>query len=278
MNDLNRCIELLERKEKLVALLAPSFPIMYDYPKIVARLKALGFAHVIEVSAGAVRTNEAVIALLKANPTARFITSPCPGFVRLVRKSYPQLVPFLAFKADSPMIATAKIAKEKYPDCQPVFLGPCLAKKLESSEDYPDLNIIVLTYRELDSVFQKFSIGEDVDATGAAFDIAETGTRIYPMDGGLTITSGLKDILKEEEIRIVSGYKNIPAVLEEFEKNPKVRFVDVLFCDGGCINGPGIVSTLTIEERKKKIRDFSAEVKQIKDCHGSTGLAPEKAL
>ncbi|MDD4628784.1 MAG: [Fe-Fe] hydrogenase large subunit C-terminal domain-containing protein [Candidatus Peribacteraceae bacterium] len=278
MNDLNRCIELLERKEKLVALLAPSFPVMYDYPKIVARLKALGFTHVIEVTAGAVRTNEAVISLLKANPEARFITSPCPGFVRLVRKSYPQLLPYLAFKADSPMIASAKIAKEKYPDCQTVFIGPCLAKKLESSEDYPDLNLLVLTYRELDSVFQKFNIGDDVDATGAAFDVAEAGTRIYPMDGGLTITSGLRDILKEEEIRIVSGYKNIPAVLEEFGKNPKIRFVDVLFCDGGCINGPGMVSTLTLEERKKKIHDFAAQVKEIKDCHSTTGITPEKAL
>ncbi|MDD5041047.1 MAG: [Fe-Fe] hydrogenase large subunit C-terminal domain-containing protein [Candidatus Peribacteraceae bacterium] len=256
MNDIERCISLFENKAPLVALLAPSFPICYSYPLIVARLKKLGFKAVIEVSAGAVKTNEQVVALLKKNPTARYISSPCAGFVRMVRKSFPALVPFLAFAADSPMIATARMAKEQYPDCQPVFIGPCFAKKLEASEDYPDLNILVLTYRELDAVFAHFTVGEDIDASGAAFDIAAAATRIYPMDGGLTVTSGLKDVLKEEEIRIISGYKQIPAVLEEFQRNPKIRFVDVLFCEGGCINGPGIISTLSPDERKKRIADY----------------------
>ncbi|MDD5623875.1 MAG: [Fe-Fe] hydrogenase large subunit C-terminal domain-containing protein [Candidatus Peribacteraceae bacterium] len=259
MNDVDRCIELITNKAKLVAMLAPSFPIVYSYPQIVARLKALGFAAVLEVTVGAKKTNEEVAALLKANPQSRFISSPCAGFVRLVRKNYPQLVPFLAFKADSPMIATARIAREKYPDCQPVFIGPCLAKKLESSEDYPDLQIVVVTYKELDGIFQRFGIG-DVDATGAAFDLAEDSTRIYPMDGGLTVTSGVRSILKEEEIRIVSGAKNIPAALEEFQKNPAIRFLDILFCEGGCINGPGIVSPLPLEARKKKITDYQASM------------------
>ncbi|HBU10205.1 MAG TPA: hypothetical protein DEB30_05445 [Candidatus Peribacter riflensis] len=256
MNDIERCIALLKNKAPLVALLAPSFPVVYTYPLIVARLKKLGFAAVLEVSAGAVKTNEQVIALLKKNPHARYIASPCAGFVRLVRKSHPQLLPYLALAADSPMVATARIAKEKYPNCQPVFIGPCFAKKMEASEDYPDLNILVLTYKELDAVLEHFKIGEDADTANAAFDVAAAATRIYPMDGGLTITSGLKGILKEEEIRIISGYKQIPAVLEEFERDPTIRFVDVLFCEGGCIAGPGIISTLSLDERKKRITDY----------------------
>ncbi|OIO55637.1 hypothetical protein AUJ46_00775 [Candidatus Peregrinibacteria bacterium CG1_02_54_53] len=256
MNDIERCIALFEKKAPLVAMLAPSFPVVYTYPQIVARLKTLGFKAVLEVSAGALKTNEQVIALLKKDPNARFISSPCAGFVRMVRKSYPQLIPYLAFAADSPMIATARMAKEKYPDCQPIFIGPCFAKKLEASEDYPDLNILVLTFKELDAVFEHFSIGEDIDASKATFDIAAAKTRIYPMDGGLTITSGLQGVIKPEEIRIISGYKQIPAVLEEFQKNPKIRFVDVLFCEGGCINGPGIISTLSLDERKKRIQDY----------------------
>jgi len=258
MNDAAQCIELLKNKAKLVAMLAPSFPIVYEYPQIVARLKALGFAQVIEVAAGAKDTNRELVALLKENPQARYITSPCAGFVRMVRAQYPRLIPYLAFKADSPMIATAKIAKEKYPDHRLVFIGPCLAKKLEASEDYPELKIIVLTYHELDQIFESFGIGA-VDGKGASFDLAAPETRIYPMDGGLSQTSGAKSLLKEDELRIVSGWKNIPAALEEFEKNPKIRLLDILFCDGGCINGPGIVSKLTTEERKKKILDFQGK-------------------
>jgi iron only hydrogenase large subunit-like protein len=256
MNDIERCCALFRKKTPLVALLAPSFPVVYSYPGIVARLKKLGFRAVIEVSAGAVKTNEQVIALLKKNPHARFISSPCAGFVRMVRKDYPQLIPFLAMAADSPMIAAARIAKEKYPDCQSVFIGPCFAKKLEAAEDYPDLQILVLTYKELDAVFDAFRIGEDVDTTGTAFDVAAAATRTYPLDGALTQTSGLSGILRDEEIRIISGYKKIPAVLEEFQRNPKIRFVDVLFCENGCANGPGIISTLSFEERKQRILQY----------------------
>ena len=258
MNHVAICTDLLKQKAKLVAMLAPAFPVVYEYPRIVARLRALGFPYVLEVSAGATRTNEAVFALYRDNPQGRYITSPCAGFVRMVRAQHPRFVPYLALKADSPTVATARIAREKYPGYRPVFIGPCLAKKLESSEDYPDLNILVLTFRELDAIFQQFSIGEDAGQPDAAFDVAAPETRIYPLDGGLTITSGIKSILKDEEIRIVSGWQNLPKALEEFEKNPKIRLLDILFCDGGCISGPGIASKLTPGERKKKVLEFSA--------------------
>lgn len=257
MTETEQLIDLLKKKTKLVALLAPSFPIMFEYPAIVARLKALGFHSVVEVSAGAVRTNDMLAKAFKEQPDGRFITSPCAGFVRLVRKEYKPLLPFLAFKVDSPMIASAKIAKEKYPDCKPVFIGPCIAKKLESTEDYPDLGILVITYRELNIIFKEFGTPETPDTTGIGFDVAAPSTRIYPMDGGLTITSGIRSVLKEEEIRIVSGWKNIPAALKEFETNKTIRLLDILCCEGGCINGPGTTSTLTLEERKEKVLAFA---------------------
>ena len=260
MNDISRLTDLLNKKTKLVAMVAPSFPVVYEYPQIVSRLKRLGFSHVVEVSAGAKKTNEEVLRLLQDDPHARFITSPCPSFVRLIRAKHPQLLPYLAFKADSPMIATARIVKEKFPDCSPVFIGPCVAKKLESSEDYPELNILVVTYKELDTVFNAFNIGDDQSDKSDSFEITEQTTRIYPTDGGLTESSGAKKVLKDDEIMVVSGWKNCEAALLEFENNPKIRLLDILFCEGGCINGPGIVSTLSPKERKKRVMDFYARV------------------
>jgi len=260
MNDISRLTDLLNKKTKLVAMLAPSFPVVYEYPQIVSRLKQLGFSYVVEVSAGAKRTNEEVLKLLQDDPQARFITSPCPSFVRMVRTKHPQLLPYLAFKADSPMIATARIVKEKFPDYSPVFIGPCVAKKLESSEDYPELNILVLTYKELDTVFNTLNIGNEQSNKPDGFDIAEQTTRIYPTDGGLTESSGARKVLKDDEIMVVSGWKNCEAALIEFENNPKIRLLDILFCEGGCINGPGIASVLSADERKKKVMDFYARV------------------
>lgn len=249
---------LIKQKARLVAMLAPSFPVVYDYPLIVHRLRRLGFERVVEVAAGAKVTNQQVLAALKADPKARFITSPCPSFVRMVRTKYPQLTKYLALAADSPMVATAKLVKQKYPEHKPVFLGPCLAKKLESSEDHPELGILVLTYKELDAVFKTFAIPAELDPKGAGFDMTEQATRIYPTDGGLTETSGLRKVLKDDEIRIVSGWKNCAKALKEFEANPGIRFMDVLFCEGGCINGPGIVSKLTSDQRKQKVLAFAA--------------------
>ena len=202
MDDSSKLIDLINKKTKLVAMLAPSFPINYKFPEIITRLRKLGFNYVVEVSVGAKKTNEEVLEVLKNNPTSRFITSPCPSFVRLVRAKFPNLLKYLAFQADSPMIATAKIVKEKYPEFMPVFIGPCIAKKLEASEDHPDLNILVLNYNELDQVFAHFNILENKEITSDNFDIEESNTRIYPFDGGLTVSAGIDKILKPEEINV----------------------------------------------------------------------------
>jgi iron only hydrogenase large subunit-like protein len=257
MTDIEQLKALLDKKENLVAMVAPSFPLMYERAEIITKLKALGFQYVIEVSAGAKKTNEAVAKILKENPTSRFITSPCASFVRYVRTKHPEMLKYLAFQADSPMVATAKIVHETYPNYKPVFIGPCVVKKLEASEDYPELNMLVLTYKELEALLKEKGLSELPSDKNNIFDISEKPTRIYPFDGGLTESSGIRSFLKDEEIRIVSGYKNCEAILKEFIENKTIRFVDILFCEGGCINGPGVQSTLSLSERKKKIMEYA---------------------
>lgn len=258
MTDIEQVVELLKNKSEVVGMLAPSFPVMYKYPDIVGKLKRTGFGTIVEVTAGAKRTNEQVVALLQADPNTRFITSPCPGFVRYVRAKHPNLIPFLAFKADSPMIASARIVKEKYPTAHIVFIGPCVAKKKESSEDYPELNIHVITYRELETIFTQLGIQDSTEDAQSSFDISEASTRIYPTDGGLTDTSGARTLLSSEQVRVVSGWKQCEAALQEFESDTRIRLLDILYCEGGCVNGPGVVSTLTLDERIKKVKDFAA--------------------
>ena len=275
MTDSDRLIKLLQNKAKLVAMLAPSFPIMYDPKTIVSQLKNMGFSKVVEVSVGAKETNRQAVEILKNNPHTRFITSPCASFVRYMRVKHPDMMHYLAMEIDSPMSATAKIVKAKWPDHQPVFIGPCLVKKLEASEDHPDLNILVLTYKELREVFQKPTTNHPSASlrtspsfiTDNHFDLSESSTRIYPIDGGLTDSSGARNLLSPDEIRVVSGYKNCESSIKEFEQDStkgrspsgrkKIRLLDILFCDNGCINGPGIASNLPIEERKHKIIDYS---------------------
>jgi len=256
MDEFQVLLDLLKSNEPLVAMLAPSFPIDFDPKKIVSQLKSVGFQHVVEVSAGAIKTNEMVIAALNDNPKARFITSPCPNIVRLIRNKYPEAQKYLTTSADSPMTATAKLVREKFPNTKPVFVGPCLVKKLEAKEDHPELDILCVTYRDIQQIFSEQKIELKESGKELNFDLVATETRLYPISGGLVQSSNARDLLAEEDIEVVSGAKNIDAAIQRFLESDHIRLLDILFCDGGCISGPGIVSSLTTDERRKKVIDF----------------------
>lgn len=249
----------LKNKEKLVAMIAPSFVIMFEYPAIITMLRKLGFSYVVEVAVGARKTNEELKRAIEENPDKKYITSPCPTVVRMIKKQFPHLVKYLPPNVDSPMVATAKIVAEKYPGYRPVFIGPCIVKKLEASEDRPELNILVVTYAELLDVFARFNIQKETNPDDK-FDIEEAGLpRIYSIDGGLSHSGGLCLLFKKNEIKVVSNWKNCLEVLKNFESDTEVKLLDILFCDGGCIGGPGIKSDLMREQREQKILEFWAK-------------------
>lgn len=262
MNEADILINSLTHKDKLVAMLAPSFPIVFPYPAIITMLKKIGFTYVVEVAVGAQETNKQLIERMKQNPDARYITSPCPTIVRLFRKQMQQYLKYFPEGVDSPMAATAKIVAHKYPGYRPVFIGPCIVKKYEAIEDIPELHILVLTYSELQKVFEHFSISEEENSHDQ-FDIeSEDATRMYAVDGGLSHSSGLSGQLPQKAIRIVSGWKENIEILQEFEKDPDIKLIDILNCPGGCVFGPGIQSNLTLEERTKKIEEYRKKIKK----------------
>lgn len=254
--EIEELLAILAAKKKLIAMVAPSYPVVFEKTDLLAKLRVLGFEKIMEVSAGAKKTNEQIRKILSEDKACRVITSPCSSFTRFVKTKHSELLPFLVEQVDSPMSASAKIAREMFPGFRPVFLGPCLAKKLEARENWPELNILVLTYKEILEVFQILKIDSRILVNqNEDFDIQEKSTRVFPLDGGLTETANLSDFLKPEEIRIVSGWKNCEQTMEEFKHNPQIRFVDALFCDGGCVMGPGIESRLSREERYQQIRN-----------------------
>jgi iron only hydrogenase large subunit-like protein len=245
-------LKLLDQRKKMVAMLAPSFPVDFTSPEIVGKLKRLGFAFVVEVARGAMETNRQLLKLLEKNPRGRYLTSPCPAIVRLIRNKYPQLKPFLA-PIGSPMANTAKLVLKKYPQARPVFIGPCPVKRFEAREDYPDLNILVLTYKEIKKIFEIKKVKDNPRDTLASFDLAGPPTRLYPISGGLAQSAGLNDLLTDEEYDVVSGFELAEQSLGDFEKNKRIRILDILYCEGGCIAGQGIASSLPAKERREKV-------------------------
>lgn len=240
------------KETKLVAMLAPSFPVDFAYPEIVGMLKRLGFKYVVGVARGAEETNKQLLALLKLHPNNRYITSPCPTIVRLIRNKYPELIPYLA-KIDSPMSAIAKIVAKKYPNCKKVFIGPCFSKKSEAKEDRKELDILVLSYKELKKVFETKKISLQKKDKNFSFDIEAKKTRLYPISGGLAQSSGLTKKLTDLEYDVISGPKLSEKILAKFSTDVNLKILDILYCDGGCINGPGIITKDSLAQRRKKV-------------------------
>jgi iron only hydrogenase large subunit-like protein len=249
-------INLIDKKEKMVAMLAPSFPIDFDFPEIICMLKRLGFKYIVEVARGAIETNNQLLELLKKYPGKRWITNPCPNVVRLIKNKFPDLIQYLA-PIDSPMSATAKIVAKRWPKYKKVFIGPCLVKKLEANEDRPELGILSITYKDLKQIFEIKNIVPCIDDKKGKFDIKGTGTRLYPISGGLAQSSCLNEKLSDPEIDVISGPANTNDFLEKFFTDKKdVQVLDVLNCDGGCINGPGVCSKEPFSTRRQKVINY----------------------
>lgn len=244
-------ISALKSKEKLVAMIAPSFVAEFDYPDIVVMLKDLGIDQTVELTFGAKMINRDYHKTLKESKDL-VIASVCPGIVETIKKTFPQYEKNL-IKVDSPLIATGKICRKTFPKHKNVFISPCDFKKIEAENSkYIDY---VVDYQQLKEIFKKYKIKKPSKKKKVLFDkFYNDYTKIYPLGGGLSKTAHLKGIIKEDELKVIDGIANVM----EFLKNPdpKIKFLDVTFCVGGCIGGPRLTSKLTIEQRKQKVLDY----------------------
>ena len=250
--EIKELLDLIDKKSKMVAMLAPSFPVDFNYPGIIGMLKRIGFEYIAEVSRGAVETNRQLLALLKLHSEKRYIANPCPSIVRLIRNKYPELLSFLT-PIDSPMAACAKIVSKKYPKHKKVFIGPCIMKKLEAKEDHPKLDILVLTYKELKRIFEIKNITPRREDKSEIFDITGQETRLYSVSGGLAQSSCLTKNLTDPEYDVISGPQLAEKAIQRFPVETNLKILDVLFCEGGCINGSGVATKDSLNERRQRV-------------------------
>lgn len=248
------------KKHKSIALLAPSFPIDFDYPNIIGMLRELGFNEVTELTYGARLANHHYADYVKSHPEQKyFITSPCPTTVLLIQTKYPELVKYLV-PVVSPMASMAKIFRHHHPDYKIIFISPCFAKQKIEAPKYHDCIDSVITFSELKAIFDQEKIFATNFNRQYFFDsLIQEYTKIYPVSGGLANTSHIQKIFKKSEILITDGVENLIKALDEIKSGKtQYRFFDFLNCPGGCIGGPAIVrKDLSTRERKEKILDYT---------------------
>lgn len=260
-NDISTIEKILKQKE-CIALLAPSFIAEFDYPEIIIALKKLGFAKVTELTFGAKMVNRNYHEILKENKM--FISTACPGITYFIEANYPEFKNNLV-KVDSPMIATAKICKKNFPKYTRIFISPCSFKKQEAeSSKYVDY---VIDYQQLKQLFSKNKISMKKVPNGniEKFDcLYNDYTKIYPVAGGLSKTAHLKGIIKKNEVKIIDGVNKVKKYLDNYTKKPdkKIRFLDINFCEGGCLGGPFIAKDKTLAQKTKRIKKYMKFAKE----------------
>ncbi|HBB03908.1 TPA: hypothetical protein DCZ39_03330 [Patescibacteria group bacterium] len=174
--------------EKIIVLLAPSFPVDFVYPDIVLNLKMLGIEKVVELTYAAKLINMEYEKILKENPDKRYICPNCPAIVKIVEIKYPELKENI-INVSSPMVVMNRFVKKEYgEDYKTLFIGPCFAKKMEAKQYGIDYAI---TFKELQDIFdyikennispKEFTYSVTEDDIPDFDDVYNNYTKIYPL-------------------------------------------------------------------------------------------------
>ncbi len=251
--DVHKCISSPDKK--ITAIVAPAIYGQFDASpaQILAAIKKIGFDDVIEVALGAEDTSRNESAELEermAEGQPFMTTSCCPAYTGWVEKHAPMLKPFVS-ETRSPMVYAARRVKAADPDMEVVFIGPCLAKRHEG-DSVPEVNY-VMSFEELGAFMIAYGIEVKKDGEGAELnpEVTKYG-RGYAMAGGVrnAIVAAVGD--KYTTINIEGLDKKNAAMLKAMAKKPVAQFVEVMACEGGCVNGPCSLAPLTLAKRQMK--------------------------
>jgi len=244
-DDLPRARQLFALKPRVVASLAPSF--ISEFPhwrpgQIIHALKQLGFAGVSETALGAQQVSAQAAALLQSEPHRVLFSSACPTVVSFLQKHQPERARFLTGLL-SPLLTHCKMLRQILgPEIGTIFIGPCIAKKLEA-QDHPELLDVALTFEDFRRWLEqeKLNPAAMVESPEDCF-IPERSAEgaWYPVDGGMI--AGMKSVcsVNDGSFMAFSGLRAIEKAVEGLDEQsaPGGLFLELLACEGGCVNGP----------------------------------------
>ena len=272
LSSLNELETLLASGARVIACVAPSFPAEFaeipDHRALVGMLRAVGFDLVTEVAFGADLVAARYRRQMESRaPGEQYIATACPAVVGYVERYFPELVPRLA-PIVSPMVAMARAVRELYgPEVRVVFIGPCIAKKVEASlpEVAGDVDVVV-TFRGLRELFAARRLVPDSVAP-SDFDPphARLGA-IFPLSRGILQAAGLQeDLLTDDVMAVGHGVRSFTSAIAEFAAGDlSTGMLEILSCTG-CIMGPGMTTTETLSRRRARVSAYAREHAQQRD-------------
>lgn len=236
-SDIDVFAGLVKSRAKLIASVAPSFISSFgvsDFSVMKIALGKLGFADAEETSVGANVVVAKYDELLRTKTYKNFITSACPAVNKLIELYYPKALEYLA-RVDSPMVAHAKMLRERYgKDIKIVFIGPCIAKKREAKES--GIIDAVLTYEELKTLLDTNGIVfNDIAKLTVTKPTVANKAKYFPISRG--IIKSFNQLPPDYEYVAVDGVKKCTEILADIESLDGM-FLELNACDYACVKGP----------------------------------------
>ena len=266
IEDRSQIVDVLrafDSERPVVALCAPAMVGQFgaSFEQLVAAVLEIGFDSVVEVAHGAdeacrMEAEDFQRRVLEGDD-AFMTTSCCSAYNEAVEKHLSGLKPFVS-KTPTPLHLTAAHVREELPEATTVFIGPCAAKRLEGSRD--DCVDYVLTFEELHALFA----GKDVDPASLdgrpVTDAAEAFGRGFPLSGGVAAAvAGMCD--NPEAVRPIQVETLCRQGIRQLKSyatgNCPGNLVEVMACEGGCINGAGVLADPNVAIRR--VRRFLEE-------------------
>ncbi|UOO38150.1 4Fe-4S binding protein [Oscillospiraceae bacterium CM] len=237
------------------AMVAPSIIGQFGEAASAGRLrcafKKIGFADMAEVAlfADILTLKEALLFDREIiTDTDYMLTSCCcPIWIAMVRRGYKQFVSHLPDLV-SPMVACARVLKRLDPKAVTVFIGPCIAKKVEAREkDLQGIVDFVLTFEEMKDLFDAFEI-DMAHLTAEPEEQSSRAGRIYGRTGGVSeaVSETVRRLRPGRHIVVkavqADGTAACRKLLDDL-KNDAVtaNYLEGMGCDGGCVGGPKVL-------------------------------------
>ena len=279
-------IMAIKSDTNVYAIIAPAVAGQFEGLKntqIRPAFKALGFTDIREVAVGAdlCAIEEAKDFLREVPNEIPFMgTSCCPAWAMMAKKEFPDYANCISM-ALTPMVLTARLIKQKEPDCKIAFIGPCAAKKLEASRrtirSYVDF---VLTFEEVSGMFEAKGVDFATLEEDAPLSRASADGRGFAASKGVAnaVVNAIKRIDPDKEVLVESadGLQNCKKMLQ-LAKAGKYNgyLLEGMACPGGCIAGAG-----TIQPIKKSSAAVNTMMQEatFKECSDTVYKERLKAL
>ena len=247
-------IKAMNEGAEVIAILAPAFVGQFGPKatpnKIKAALLDIGFADVWEVAvgadAGALEEAKHYVQSVATGKLPFLLTSCCPSWSMLGKKYFPEVIDEIS-NALTPMVATARAARITSPNAKIVFVGPCVAKKLEASRRTVRSEVdFVITFEELAGMFD----AKEIDFN--TYEKEEELNDAFGAGRGYAVASGVAGAIKacideyypgtEVQTEHCEGLADCKKMLLLAKAGKKDGcMIEGMGCPGGCVAGVGTI-------------------------------------